>query len=121
MLFISIMVIPHSAISQDLTAQKIDCHNAQSTVEMKFCSQQSYAAADKRLNQVYRQVIANADKEQRQLLVTAQKAWINFRDNNCNFESYFSRGGTGYEIFRNECLERLTKQRTQDLETYLSK
>ncbi|BCX09004.1 MAG: hypothetical protein KatS3mg066_2863 [Fischerella sp.] len=27
--------------------------------------------------------------------------------------------GTGYEIFRNQCLERLTKQRTKDLENYL--
>jgi uncharacterized protein YecT (DUF1311 family) len=35
-------------------------------------------------------------------------------------EVYQNRGGTGYEIFRNGCLERLTKQRTKDLRDYLS-
>ncbi|HEY9831342.1 MAG TPA: lysozyme inhibitor LprI family protein [Stenomitos sp.] len=101
-------------------AQRVDCSNAQTTVEMKYCSQQSYQAADKQLNQVYQQVTSSIKGEQKQLLTTAQQAWIKFRDNNCNFETYLNRGGTGYEIFRNGCLERLTKQRTKDLQDYLS-
>ena len=101
-------------------AQRVDCSNAQTTVEMKYCSQQSYQTADKQLNQVYRQVNSSIRGEQKQLLTTAQQAWIKFRDNNCNFETYLNRGGTGYEIFRNGCLERLTQQRTKDLQDYLS-
>nr|WP_238178530.1 lysozyme inhibitor LprI family protein [Calothrix sp. 336/3] len=100
---------------------KVDCKKAVTTVELKFCSQQSYAAADKKLNTVYQQVLKNIKGEQKQLLVTGQQAWIKFRDNNCNFEVYPSRGGTGYEIFRNGCLERLTKQRSQDLQNYLNR
>lgn len=101
-------------------AQRIDCAKAQTTPELKFCSQQSYQTADKQLNQVYQQVTSSIRGEQKQLLITAQQAWIKFRDNNCNFEVYPSRGGTGYEIFRNGCLERLTKQRTKDLQDYRS-
>jgi uncharacterized protein YecT (DUF1311 family) len=101
-------------------AQRVNCSNAQTTVEMKYCSQQSYQAADKQLNQAYQKVISSIKGEQKQLLTTAQQAWIRFRDNNCNFEVYPNRGGTGYEIFRNGCLERLTKQRTKDLQDYLS-
>jgi uncharacterized protein YecT (DUF1311 family) len=99
---------------------KIDCSKATSTPELKFCSQQSYAAADKQLNQVYKQVQSSLRGEPKQLLTTGQQSWIRFRDNNCDFEVYRSRGGTGYEIFRNGCLERLTKQRTQDLQDYLA-
>lgn len=101
-------------------AQRVNCSNAQTTVEMKYCSQQSYQAADKQLNQAYQKVISSIKGEQKGLLTTAQQAWIRFRDNNCNFEVYPNRGGTGYEIFRNGCLERLTQQRTKDLQDYLS-
>jgi uncharacterized protein YecT (DUF1311 family) len=99
---------------------KINCSTAKTTVELKYCSQQSYAAADKQLNQVYKQVQSNTKGQQRQLLTSGQQAWIKFRDNNCDFEVYPNRGGTGYEIFRNGCLERLTKERTKHLQDYLS-
>ena len=99
---------------------KINCSKATNTVEMKYCSQQSYAAADKQLNQVYQQVRPTLKGEQKQLLTSGQQAWIKFRDNNCDFEVYDSRGGTGYEIFRNGCLERLTKERTKLLQDYRS-
>lgn len=103
----SILVIPNLITPQEAIAQKpkIDCSKATTTPELKFCSQQSYEAADKKLNQVYQKVTSNLKGEPRQLLITGQQAWIKFRDNNCNFEVYDSRGGTGYEIFRNGCLE----------------
>ncbi|HEY9602742.1 MAG TPA: lysozyme inhibitor LprI family protein [Allocoleopsis sp.] len=100
--------------------QRVDCSKAESTPEVKYCSQLSYERADKQLNQAYQQVISSLKGEPKQLLITAQQAWIKFRDNNCDFETYLNRGGTGYEIFRNGCLERLTNQRTKDLQDYLS-
>ncbi len=109
-----------ASVERFAIAQRINCSQAQSTPELKYCSQQSYQAADKKLNQAYQQVISSIRGEQKQLLTTAQQAWIKFRDNNCNFETYLNRGGTGYEIFRNGCLERLTTQRTKDLQDYLS-
>lgn len=117
-----IPVISPPSTAQQLIAQRqtIDCSKASATPEIKFCSQQSYQAADKKLNQVYQQVTSSIKGEPKQLLITAQQEWVKFRDNNCNFEVYNSRGGTGYEIFRNGCLERLTKQRTKDLQDYLS-
>jgi uncharacterized protein YecT (DUF1311 family) len=114
---LSILVISTPSIAQ---RQTINCSKAITTPELKFCSQQSYQAADKKLNQVYQQVTSSLESEPKQLLITGQQSWIKFRDNNCNFEVYSSRGGTGYEIFRNGCLERLTKQRTKDLQNYLS-
>ncbi|PSB50755.1 hypothetical protein C7B67_13280, partial [filamentous cyanobacterium Phorm 6] len=48
-----------------------------------------------------------------------QLGWIKLRDNNCEFETYRSRRGTGYRGFLNECLDRMTKARTTELENYL--
>ncbi|MGJ5676565.1 MAG: lysozyme inhibitor LprI family protein [Nostochopsis sp.] len=119
--FLSVLVIPSLATPSTAIAQKpvINCSKAIATPELKYCSQQSYAAANKKLNQTYQKVLLNIKKEPKQLLIKGQQAWIVFRDNICDFEVYESRDGTGYEIFRNQCLERLTKQRTQDLENYL--
>ncbi len=117
-LSISLMSTQPEVLAQQ--QPKINCSKAVTTPELKYCSLLFYQAADKKLNQAYRRVITNLKGEQKQLLVNGQLAWIKFRDNNCDFEVYASRGGTGYEIFRNGCLERLTKQRTQDLENYLS-
>ena len=112
---------PNPAVTSSLAlVEKIDCSKAQSTPEVKYCSQLSYQGADRQLNQVYQQVILSVKGEPKQLLISAQQAWIKFRDNNCDFETYLNRGGTGYEIFRNGCLERLTNQRTKDLQDYLS-
>ncbi|MBD2606802.1 DUF1311 domain-containing protein [Scytonema hofmannii FACHB-248] len=121
--FILVAIAPLSALaispSSIAQTQTINCSKATATTEVKFCSQQSYQAADRKLNQVYQQVTSTLSSEPKQLLITGQQSWIKFRDNNCNFEVYNSRGTTGYEIFRNGCLERLTKQRTKDLRDYL--
>jgi uncharacterized protein YecT (DUF1311 family) len=116
----SIVVVPMLTPQQVIAQPKVDCTKAVATPELKYCSQQSYKAADAKLNQAYRKVLSTSRGEARQLLITAQTAWIKFRDNNCNFEVYSSRGGTGYEIFRNGCLEKLTNERTKGLENYLS-
>ncbi|GAA6623931.1 lysozyme inhibitor LprI family protein [Scytonema sp. NUACC26] len=118
---LSITAITTPSSAQKIFAQRVNCNKAVSTPELKYCSQLSYEAADRRLNEVYKTVTSNLINEQRQILISAQQAWIKFRDNNCNFETYGSRGGTGYEIFRNGCLERLTKQRTKDLQDFLSR
>ncbi len=116
---IPVMAAPSFALPAS-TAPKVNCAKANNTVEMKYCSQLSYQAADKQLNLVYQKVMGTTQGEPRQLLITGQQAWIKFRDNSCDFEVYQSRGGTGYEIFRNGCLEKLTKQRTKDLQDYLT-
>ncbi len=110
-----------SDASEKITTQRVDCNKAATTVELKYCSQLSYQQADRALNQAYRKVISGINGEQKSLLISGQQSWIKFRDDNCSFETYGSRSGTGYTIFYNGCLERLTKQRTRDLQDYLSR
>jgi uncharacterized protein YecT (DUF1311 family) len=119
--FLTVLAHPTLAAPRDMISQQIDCSKAVSTPELKYCAEQSYKAADKRLNQVYQKVISTLSSEPKQKLIDAQLAWIEFRDNNCSFETYGSRDGTAYQIFWSGCLERLTKQRTTDLEEYLSR
>ncbi|MEG3876413.1 lysozyme inhibitor LprI family protein [Microcoleus sp. herbarium7] len=106
---------------RSVIAQQINCDRPQGDVEVRTCIRFRYEAADKRLNEVYQQVIAKLSKEEKALLAEAQLGWIKQRDNTCEFEVYRNRGGSGFQGFLNECLERSTKQRTAELEKYLQR
>ena len=95
---------------------KINCVNPSSNVEYKECAYRAYQAADKKLNQVYKPIFSSLTGKEKQHLVNAQSLWIKFRDANCDFEVYPSRDGTGYSGFLSNCLKRMTKARTQELQ-----
>ncbi|XZO01448.1 MAG: lysozyme inhibitor LprI family protein [Microcoleus sp.] len=106
---------------RSVIAQQLNCDRPQGDVEVRACIRLRYELADKRLNDVYKQLIAKLNGEEKALLAEAQLGWIKVRDNSCEFEVYKNRGGTGYQGFLNECLERMTKQRTAELEKYLQR
>ena len=106
---------------RSVMAQQLNCDRPQGDVEVRACIRFRYEAADKRLNEVYKQLIANLSKEEKALLSESQLGWIKVRDNTCEFEVYRNRGGSGFQGFLNECLERATKQRTAELEKYLQR
>lgn len=104
--------------SQEI-AQRVDCRNANSTVEINYCAGESYKAADRELNEVYRQLRSTVTGEQRSKLIDTQETWIQYRDRNCSFETFGNRGGTGYSAFLSGCLERMTRQRTADFRRFM--
>lgn len=109
------------AIPNYIAQQQRNCSNPQSNVEILKCIRLRYEAADRRLNQVYQQLLPKLSRRERSVLYQEQIKWIKSRDKNCELEVYDNRGGTGYQGFLNECLERKTKQRTAELENYLRK
>lgn len=113
------LILPSIATPSNTIAQQLNCKNPTSNVEYKECAHRAYEAADRRLNQVYQQLSSKLSSTERQQLIAAESAWIQFRDKNCSFEVYPSRGGTGYGGFLSNCLEQMTRQRTADLERYL--
>ncbi|MBF0187911.1 MAG: DUF1311 domain-containing protein [Magnetococcales bacterium] len=98
---------------------RIDCEKAYNTVEMKYCAGEALKRADEDLNSSWVLLTRDLDPGFKQSLVAAQRAWITFRDRNCEAETYLSRGGTGYTLFYDICLERMTRQRTEALRTLL--
>lgn len=100
-------------------AQNVNCNSPQTTLEMRVCAGQSYEKADKKLNQVYRQLKPKLGTSQQKKLVDAQRAWIQFRDKTCAFSGAFAEGGTLEPVLRTSCLADVTEQRVKDLERYL--
>lgn len=99
--------------------QNFNCNSPQTTYEMRVCADRSYKAADKKLNRVYQQLKPKLGRSQQKKLVSAQLAWIKFRDNTCKFRSSFAEGGTLEPVLELGCLADVTEKRVQDLEASL--
>ena len=107
-------------------AQDVDCVTAEVQVEMTFCAEQAWIAADEALNaeyqaavEVMQRVDANlgeGDHAAEDFLRQAQRDWVAFRDNACAAEAYPLHGGSAEAMVIYGCRARLTVERTQGLQ-----
>ncbi|MBZ8178896.1 lysozyme inhibitor LprI family protein [Oscillatoria salina] len=125
-LFLAIATLSTLAISTTVTvaegisvAQAPNCNNPQTQSEINQCAAIAYRNSDRRLNQVYQQLVPRLSSSRKQKLIQAQRAWITFRDASCEFERSEFQGGTIAPAIYNGCLADLTERRTQELEEYL--
>ncbi|RYC11747.1 lysozyme inhibitor LprI family protein [Ciceribacter ferrooxidans] len=105
---------------------EVDCQNAMTQFDMNVCSQRDYEKADKSLNAQWsktKKVMADWDAELDaenkgavEALLAAQRAWIQYRDNQCNAVGYSVWGGSMYPMIVSSCLADLTAKRTKELE-----
>ncbi len=85
--------------------------------DMSTCRKREHAAADSDLNRVYGQLVA-ANRDENgyvEALRKAQRAWLSFRDAQCNIATWDSRRGTAYDVYVSLCLTALTRARTTQL------
>jgi len=110
---------PTSAATNLQLAQRPNCNNPQTQSEMNICASIAYQNADRKLNQVYRQLLPKLSASRKQKLISAQQAWIKFRDSSCEFERSAYEGGSIAPMIYGFCLADVTEQRTKDLQRYL--
>ena len=110
---------PTSAATNLQLAQRPNCNNPQTQSQMNICASIAYQNADRKLNQVYRQLLPKLSAARKQKLIAAQQAWIKFRDSSCEFERSAFEGGSIAPMIYGFCLADVTEQRTKDLQRYL--
>lgn len=114
------LLMPLFAVTAPALAQDVDCNSPQNTVEMRFCASEDFAAADKRLNKAYRTLTRRLDADPLAILKTSQRAWIGFRDAECEFQAYWTKGGTASPQVGTLCMAIMTEARVQQLEAYVN-
>ncbi|WFU00794.1 lysozyme inhibitor LprI family protein [Rhizobium sp. CB3171] len=123
---VAMVLMCGSAHAENDTDQpKVDCNNAETQMDMNICSQRDYDRADKALNEQYKKtraamVATDADldadqKGAEKALVKAQRAWVDYRDGQCEAEGFEARGGSMEPMLVSGCKATLTKQRTKEL------
>lgn len=104
---------------------KVNCTDPITQMEMTYCAELDWQAADKELNAAYATAMAamrqtdsyldGSMKGAADALKAAQRAWIPFRDNACASYGFLARGGTMEPMLIYQCRANLTRERTADL------
>lgn len=84
-------------------------------MEMNQTANANYKKADAKLNKVYKQLMLILDKDEKPLLIQAEKNWVKFRDSHCKFEASQYDGGSIQPLIYSTCLEELTKKRIAEI------
>lgn len=120
------LLIPSPGFAED----KPDCANPMDQYSMTYCAGVDYENADAELNRVWPQARAAAKRQDEYIadeakskglptaseaLLAAQRAWLKFRDAECEYQSYAFFGGTGQPMIGSLCLAELTRERTEQL------
>jgi uncharacterized protein YecT (DUF1311 family) len=117
-----------SAAGAGDTLPNIDCSKATANAELNACAERQVNKADAKLNDAYQKAlayIAKTDgdkpydaKSWADALRTSQRAWIAYRDADCNGLIPMSwGGGTGAMGAVLGCMQTKTEARTKELET----
>ena len=84
LLFLPLLPLPALAADQDPIDAALDACLAKpegaSTPGMVDCTDEAIRAWDKRLNDVYKQVLAGLDPKSRELVRASQRRWVAFRE-----------------------------------------
>lgn len=118
--FASLSTMAAGAMTAGAIAQDLNCNSPQTQAEMNYCSGLDYEKADRKLNQVYQRLQPELTTANRQYLVNAQRAWIKFRDSDCELARSQFEGGSIAPLIQNTCLTEATDQRTRHLGIYYS-
>ncbi len=100
-------------------ASGADCASQDLTqVDMNACAYQAFQQQDRELNALYGQLAKQEDAASLKQLQAAQRAWLQFRDLECVFETP-DAGGSLAPTETANCKAALTKERIVDLKRVL--
>lgn len=89
-----------------------ECDSPETQLAMNTCAQAEYAQADVQLNNAYQALKAQVSGEQAEQLITAEEAWIAYRDLYCEFVQAQFDGGSIQPLIYAGCMTQLTQNRT---------
>lgn len=98
-----------------LTVLPLAAPVAQTQLEMTAKEGERFRQADKALNAAYDRLMAKVSPAGQAALREAQRTWLRFRDQECDFEALGSAGGSVHSLAVLICRGRMTRSRTEEL------
>lgn len=124
--FLTVVAVP-PAFAED--EPDVDCKNPMTQSDMNVCSDRDYKEADKALNAQWaalKPIVKEWDESLKSLgmiasaeasLLKSQRAWIDYRDGQCDTEEASVQGGTMAPTIYSSCMAELTRKRTEELKS----
>lgn len=112
----------------------MNCDDQVTQFDINYCANEAYVEADAALNATYKTVMSHMVEMDKDIAETmgaeyagavetlkkAQRAWIGYRDGQCELSGYSARGGSMEPMLVSQCLADLTKKRTQEMKDLLT-
>lgn len=93
------------------------CAAANTQMEINECFSAAYKKTDTELNGLYARILNKLTPADQANLRNAQRAWLEYRDANCETAADLHKGGSIAPSIRLGCLERNTRARINELHT----
>ena len=90
------------------------CPQGRTQLDMNLCAGEELARADSLLNLRYQEVLRVIEEHRVEPLREAQRAWIRFRDAECEFEASEVAGGSLEPMIQTLCLADLSEKRAKE-------
>lgn len=107
---------PAQVQAQPIPPLPAECDNPETQTAMNICAQGQYEQADVKLNNTYQAVKASVSGEKADQLITAEEAWLTYRDRYCEYVAAQYAGGSMEPLVYSGCLTQLTQDRTAVLD-----
>jgi uncharacterized protein YecT (DUF1311 family) len=117
--FVAIVAGGLTLLSAAASATECD-RNDPTQIGLNRCAQADFAVADAKLNQLYKQLIAKSGADEKTALRDTQRAWVAYRDKECEYETIGSAGGSIRPMEEWECATALTEARAKDFAKFLA-
>ena len=104
------------------SAYALDCNNAITTVDMNECTSLAQKQVEVKLNATYQTTLKFLDAQKavgaKKKLVKAQRAWVQFRENDCAAVYALHATGTIRTLMWIGCMQSRAEQRIAELEAF---
>jgi uncharacterized protein YecT (DUF1311 family) len=99
---------------------KLNCNSQNlNQFQLDQCAGQDFTKSDVKLNTLYRDLLKRYDADNATKLKTAERAWLAYRDAECDYETNSTAGGTINPMMDTMCRTEKTNARIKDLDTQL--
>lgn len=124
---ISLLVLLFALSAKAEESPEVDCSKAFSTPDIDQCAAIELDKAEISLNQAYQRLVKQLTKpdtaqdnytEYRKKLLSAQRAWIKFREADCDTQYAMHSSGTIRNAIYLGCKQQRAEQRIKELNNY---
>ncbi|SRR5712692_7537124 len=100
---------------------RAQCEDAKSTLQINECFAKELKKAEAEVNKIYQLTVKKLQPDDAALLRRAQRAWLAYRDAQCEAEHALWGGGTGGPAALMSCKVELTRQRVAEIQNTYEK
>ncbi|WP_322092205.1 lysozyme inhibitor LprI family protein [Paraburkholderia bannensis] len=105
-----------ASASSCFAAQPECLNSAPTQLAMDECVGRAMKADDAKLNETYTALLAKVSKDGANQLRKAQRAWVAWRDAQCEFNTMGTTGGSINSSMYGLCIDELTQEQTRRLD-----